>query len=334
MTPKLLTFLLVVAALGTVPVRASAELEGYTSSSTEHFSFRYRHRYLPVIQDTIDAAEGARTEVIEYLGADDTGPMVEVRFARNVEEMRLLCPREPPSWADAVAFSPDNIIVISLTTSRHRSVNLETVFRHELAHLALRWVVGDGHVPRWFNEGLAIMVSGELPMERIQLLWPTAARGEATPLRRLDRSFPEHEFQANRAYAESADIVRFLARYRGRWRLHELLQRVHRGEPFYEAMSSTWGMSVRSLEREWYRDLRRRYSVIPSVTAGLTLWVLVGLFAVFAYIKRRRDIRRRIAAMPDDTMGLVDGSASNSTKESETGRADSSGDEGSSSATP
>lgn len=296
---KILFSLCVIAVTGFFPDLASAEMEGFTASPTEHFSFRYRPQYLTVIQDTIDSAEEARTEVVEQLGAEATGPTVEVRFARNVQEMRALSPRQPPSYADAVAFWPDNVIVISLTTSSHRPVSLERVFRHELAHLALRWVVGDTHVPRWFNEGLAIMVSGEQPMERIQLLWPTAARGEGTPFRRLDRSFPDHEFQANRAYAESADIVRFLSHYRGRWRLQELLQRVHSGEPFYEAMSTTWGMSVRSLEREWYRDLRRRYSVIPSVTAGLTLWVLVGIFAIFAYVKRRRDIRRRIAAMPD-----------------------------------
>ncbi len=293
------------AGLLAAPARAEAEEatggEQVISSTTEHFTFVYRRRYLPVIRDVMESADEARREMIQRLGAEPRGPRVEVRFARNVEEMRSLCPRQPPDWADAVAFSPDNIIVISLTTSHHRPVSLETVFRHELAHLVIRWSVGGAHIPKWFNEGLAIMLSGELPMERFKALWPAAARGRTTPLRRLDRSFPAREFEANRAYAESADLVRFLSRYRGGWRLRELLERVREGEPFYEALSSTWGMSVAALEDAWQRDLRRRYSVIPSVTAGFTLWVLVAVVAVVAYIKRRRDIRRRIDAMEDES---------------------------------
>jgi hypothetical protein len=302
----LLPVLLVVLAAclaAPTPLRAeeASGSEQVVRSTTESFTFVYRRRYLSVIQGTLDIAEEARTQMLAELGGDQRGPTIEVRFARNVEEMRSLCPRPPPEWADAVAFSPENVIVISLTTSHHRPVSYETVFRHELAHLVLRWLVADNQVPRWFNEGLAIMLSGELIMERIQLIWPVAARGDATPFRRLDRNFPEREFDANQAYAESADVVRFLARYHGRWRLQELLQRVHRGQPFYEAMSATWGMTEPDLEDAWRRDLRQRYSVIPSVTAGLTLWVMVGLLAVYAYIKRRRDIRRRIEAMADES---------------------------------
>ena len=204
---------------------ALAQGEGYTTTNTDHFRFVYRRRFAPVVGDTIDIAEDTRARIIADLGASTETPVVEVRFARNVEEMRELCPRQPPSWADAVAFSPDNIIVISLTTSHHRPVSLETVFRHEMSHIVLRWIVGERGVPRWFNEGLAIVESGELSFERFQLLWPGAARGDLTPIRRLDRSFPAREFAANRAYAESADFVRFLSRYRGSWRLRELLQR-------------------------------------------------------------------------------------------------------------
>lgn len=278
---------------------AYAQGEALTTTTTEHFSFSYRQRYSSLVDSTIAIAERTRVQIMNDLGAEGDEPRVEVRFARNIEELRTLCPRQPPSWADAVAFWPDNIIVISLTTTQHRPVSLETVFRHELSHLVLRWVVGDAQIPRWFNEGLAIVESDEQAFERLRLLWPSVARGEITPLRRLERRFPAREFQANQAYAESADFVRFLARYRGRWRFREMLERIRDGEPFFEAMSTTWGASIPTLESAWHRDLRQRYSVFPTVTAGMTMWIGVGMLAIFAYIKRRRDIRRRIEAMPD-----------------------------------
>jgi hypothetical protein len=295
-----LVFLLV-AGLMSVAAPSAAEPDRVTT--TEHFRFVYRPRYHPVIRRTIEAADTVRDEVIRRVGAPVIEPVTEVRMARNIDEMRSLSPRPPPDYADAVAFWPDNVMVISLTSSQHRPVTLDTVFRHELAHMALRWVIGDAHVPRWFNEGLAVVTSDELPMERLKLLWPAVARGEVTPLKRLDRSFPPRDFQVNQAYAESADFVRFLVRFRGRWRFQELLVRVRDGEPFDAAMAATWGMPVRELEDEWHDDLRRRYSVVPSVTAGLTLWVAVGVFLVVVYVKRRRDVRRRIAAMSDGPEG-------------------------------
>jgi hypothetical protein len=282
------------------PAPASAQAEGVVTERTPHFSFVYRRRFAPLLRDAIATAEGARRRIMADLGAPEGRQSVEVRFARNVEEMRTLCPRPPPAWADAVAFWPENVLVISLTTTHHRPVTLDTVLHHELTHLVLRWAVGDARIPRWFNEGLAIIESDELAFERLRLLWPGVASGEITPLRRLERSFPDREFAANRAYAESADIVRFLTRYRGEWRFRELLQRARRGEPFYDALEATWGETVPELERAWHLDLQRRFSIFPTVTAGMTLWIAVGLMAVLAYVKRRRDIVRRIAAMPDE----------------------------------
>jgi hypothetical protein len=291
----------VLVAIATLaPALARAQAEESVTRRTAHFSFVYRRRYEPVIDDVIDAAEAMRRQIMADLGARERGQRIEVRFARNVEEMRAISPRQPPAYADAVAFSPEDVIAISLTTTRHNRVSLVTVLRHELTHLVLRWVVGEARVPRWFNEGLAIVESDELAFERLKLLWPSVASGELTPLSRIDRSFPSRDFDVNRAYAESGDVVRFLTTYEGEWRVRELLQRLGRGEPFYEAMESTWGQSVRELEHAWHLDLQRRFSVMPTVTAGMTLWVAVGLMAVLAYVKRRRDVTRRIAAMPDE----------------------------------
>jgi hypothetical protein len=191
------------------------------------------------------------------------------------------------------------LIVLSLTSSHHRSVSLETVFRHELVHMALRWAVGEVPVPRWFNEGLAVLYSEELPLDRMRTMWPAAAAGRLIPLHRLDRSFPRREFQVNLAYAQSADLVRYLVVHDGRWRLLELFGRLRAGQPFDAALAASWNASLQDLDAEWQADVRRRFSIVPSITAGVSLWALIGVLAVVAYFKRRREIRRRIEAMPD-----------------------------------
>jgi len=293
--------LIVLAMVVLSAPEAKANPEDIVTKTTESFHFVYRERYGGAVGNTIAVAEKRRSKILDDFGASALMPRVEVRFARNTEEMRSKCPRPPPRWANAVAFWPDNVIVISLTSSQHRPVSLETVFRHELAHIALKWAVKGQRVPRWFSEGLSIWASEELPMDRMKVLWPAAASGQFLPLSRLDRSYPQHEFEVNLAYAQSADLVRYLVVHDGEERLPDLLARVREGESFYDAMEATWGRSVRALEQQWHRDAERRYSAIPSITAGLTFWTIAAGLAIAGYVRRRRDIRRRIAAMPDDT---------------------------------
>jgi len=292
--------LLLLCALWALPAAAAAEAEALITRQDEHFTFIYRQRYWGSIRNTVAVADRARTKMIADLGVERPADRVEVRFARNVEEMREFCPRTPPGYANAVAFYPDNILVISLTSSHHRPVALETVFRHELSHLVVRWAVEGRTIPRWFNEGLAIYESGELPMDRMRVLWPVAASGNTIPLSELDRRFPRREYEVNLAYAQSADLVRYLIHHDGRWRVPELLRRVRQGEPFNAAMRATWGQSPAALVLGWKRDMRNRYTVMPSLAGGMTVWVGVGLLAFVAFVRRRRDIRRRIAAMRDE----------------------------------
>src|SRR6185295_14591095 len=105
------------------------------------------------------------------------------------------------------------LVLISMMAPRGGdATDLDEVFRHELAHVALEDAVQGKHVPVWFNEGLAISLSGELAMARTKTLWSATLSGTLIPLADLDRSFPHENFEVSIAYAESADFMRFLSR--------------------------------------------------------------------------------------------------------------------------
>ena len=80
--------LFALAALAVAPGRARAEAEEVVTRETEHFTFVYRSRYWGSIRNTVAVAESARAQMIEDFGVEDASDRVEVRFARNVEEMR------------------------------------------------------------------------------------------------------------------------------------------------------------------------------------------------------------------------------------------------------
>jgi Peptidase MA superfamily len=223
---------------------------------------------------------------------------VLVRVARTPEQMAELAPAgaPPPPYAAGVAYPSLHLILLTLQAPQTWDApDLSELLAHELTHVALTEAVASHHVPRWFDEGLAIHESGEVPWARTKTLWDATLGKHLLPLSYLDRAFPGDSYEVNEAYAESADFVRFLMRDTDRARFGALLQRVRVGVPFERTLEDAYGADVRKLEYEWREELGRRFGVIPMVTGGGLLWVLVAGLAGAAWLKKRRRSKAKLA---------------------------------------
>jgi hypothetical protein len=194
-----------------------------------------------------------------------------------------------PKYASGVAYSDIGLVLLSLTpvypASRHE---LGEVFRHELAHLALTDAVGEARVPRWFNEGFAVFASGEGSFPRLRTLWIATLGDNLLSLADLQRSFPADAPTASIAYAQAADVVRFLIRHQERHRFGRLMELLRAGRSFDAALEHSYGTDLATLEYEWREDVAKRYTFWPILFSGGTLWVgALGLF-VWGYRRRRR----------------------------------------------
>jgi hypothetical protein len=224
---------------------------------------------------------------------------VEVRVARTPEQMPLLLPPEltVPKYASGVAYTSLHLVVLSLQDPlSSEAVDLEEVFRHELSHVALEDAALGHHVPRWFNEGLAVYESGEGSLPRSRALWDASFSKTLLPLADLDRNFPSERFEVNVAYAESADFVRFLLRNPDKARFVSLIERVRNGAPFDRAIEDAYGTDLRKLEYEWREELSKRYGYLPVLSGILSLvWVgAIGLMIV-GWARRRRQSKAKLA---------------------------------------
>jgi hypothetical protein len=223
---------------------------------------------------------------------------VVVRVVRTPEQMTELAPEgaPPPAYAAGVAYPSLHVVLLALQAPQTWDApDLLELLRHELTHVALTEAVGAHHVPRWFDEGLAIHESGELPWARTKTLWDATLGKRLLPLSYLDRGFPSDSYEVNEAYAESADFVRFLMRDTDRARFGALLQRVRGGVPFDRTLEDSYGADVRKLEYEWRDELGRRFGIIPMITGGGLLWVLIAGLAGAAWLKKRRRARAKLA---------------------------------------
>jgi hypothetical protein len=213
--------------------------------------------------------------------------------------MNALVPRELGVLPYAVgeAYTPVvRLVTLSLTEpSGGEPTDLETVLHHELSHVALSDAVAGRRMPRWFDEGLAIHESGEHPVLRMKELWDATLFRQLLPLADLDRGFPDHQGQVNIAYAESADVVRFLLRGKDRQRFVSLVERVRDGARFDRALEDAYGTDVRKLEYEWREECAKRNTFAPMLASGSFVWVVAFGALVLGYRRRKRDARATLA---------------------------------------
>jgi hypothetical protein len=257
------------------------------------FPATVRDRVGPLIRE----GEEARRRLSEDLGQ----PVLDhalVRIARTPEQMAQLSPEgaPPPAYAAGVAYPSVHVALLALQApDTWEGTDLRQLLRHELSHLALADAVSSRHVPRWFDEGLAIQESGELWWARTKTLWDATLSKRLLPLAELDRGFPNERDEVGIAYAESADLVRFLMRDSDRVRFGSLVQRVRASAPFDRALEDAYGTDERKLEYEWREEVARRFGMTPMLTGGGLLWVLMVALAFAAWVKRRRRAQAKLA---------------------------------------
>ncbi len=255
--------------------------------------FYYPPEVRPKIQKLIEGADAARAQLSERLGRFVLHD-VHVRVARTSREMLTLAPDGVPypRYASGVAYPELNLVLLTLVPeSTNERLDILESFRHELAHIGLSQAINDQAVPRWFNEGFAVFASGESSIPRLQTLWTATLAGTLMPLERLERSFPDDAITASIAYAEAADVVRYLARKEDHHRFDGLIERIGQGNGFEAALSGAYGLDRFALEYEWREDVARRYTFWPVIFSTTVVWG--GIVGLFFWGYRRKKARDR-----------------------------------------
>ena len=261
-------------------------------------------RVSPLIRD----AEEIKARLTDELGQPVLSN-VEVRIARTPEEMATLAPLEapPPPYGSGVAYLQLHLVLLTLQApGSNEGVDLDEVFRHELTHVALEDAVGGRHVPRWFNEGLAIYESAENPWLRMKTLGDASLSGTLLPLSGIDKGFPADGYEVSIAYAESADFVRFMMRKADHDRFARMIDRVRSGQSFERAVADAYSSDLSKLEFQWKEELGKRFTYLPALTGGSILWVLVIGALVYGYVKKRRRAKVTLARWEKEEAAALD----------------------------
>ena len=237
--------------------------------------------------------------ISEQLGHSPSGPYV-IYITPDRKKYYLQAGADAPEWA--VAIYSDRKIVISPEGLLTDEMNFYNTLEHELVHAVLDHYFRKrtDALPRWLNEGLAVVISDswEIPQlwsRRKTVLYASLKQGRALDFEEISGGFPRSEIMAELAYMQSADFVRYLVNGRDGWdRMRRLLKNLSDGVPREEAFRKIYRKDFEDLVIAWEEDVKRPGALVwvmhVLVNFDLYLWggLVVLVVVVFLLVKLRR----------------------------------------------
>ncbi len=201
-----------------------------------------------------------------------------------------------PEWGGAAAIPVWQRIVVKAPYRFPVNRPLGQLVAHEYAHLALSARVARQPIPRWFDEGVAQMVSMEWRWENTLRIGLATITGEFIPLRDIEGVNRFTSGQAQLAYAESYLAVQYLYREYGHAAVGTFLDSLAVAASVDHALLSATGSNYADFEQEFRIYLQERFNLI-TVLANMTyLWIglaIVVIIGAVLRLRKRRDYFRK-----------------------------------------
>jgi len=223
--------------------------------------------------------------VMELVGLDEPGPDIRVILAPESSPLA----RAVPAWVSGYTDGVSNVVVLlAERTPSYPDGGLEEVLAHEVAHVLIHRASGGRRVPRWFNEGLAMLAARSWRLRDQTELALGVLSGPRVPLWKLDDLFQGDRRQVEHGYALSGTLVQDLLERYGPAVPRIVFARVARGDTFEEAMRGATGATLIDIGEAFYERQASLKRWIPILTSTAALWFAISLLAIVAGIRRRR----------------------------------------------
>ncbi|HSB35882.1 MAG TPA: hypothetical protein VLH41_03345 [Thermoanaerobaculia bacterium] len=232
-----------------------------------------------------ESASSRVADVMDLVGLREAGPPIRVLLAPESSPMA----RSAPAWVSGYTDGVSNVVVLlPERTPSYPDGGLEDVLAHEVAHVLIYRASGGRRIPRWFNEGVAMLASRSWRFRDETHLAMGLLSGERISLFRLDDLFRGNRWQVERAYALSGALVQDLLDKYGTGLPSALFSRVAQGLSFEEALRRTTGATLIEVGNSFWarQSFLRRW--LPILTSTAVLWLAISLLAIVAAAKRRR----------------------------------------------
>jgi Peptidase MA superfamily len=223
--------------------------------------------------------------MMDFMGLQQPGPPIRVILAPNGSPLA----QEAPEWMSGYAVS--HVSTIVLLTDRvltYPNDSLNEVFLHEIGHILAHRASGEQLLPRWFDEGLAMMAARRWDLEdRARLVWAMVSDTQIS-LNDLNTLFVKDEASVRRAYVLAYAFTLDLLEHTGQDTPKRILAKVQQGIPFPEAFAQTTFMTLTQAEEQFWSRQTLWNRWIPVATSSGMVWLAITLLTFLAFTRQRK----------------------------------------------
>jgi len=247
------------------------------------------------IENAENHLDEVRLRLAELLG-DSLSYRPMIHIATRSTEFDSLIGGYFPDWGTAAAIPVRHMIVIKSPDHFNLSRSFEEVLAHEYAHLALTDRVDFHPIPRWFNEGLAMLVSMEWSWSDNLAMSKAAVFGQFVNLSDIERVNRYGSTKAQVCYAESYLAVKYLFDDYGNNAVNVFLDQLAVGASEDAALMAATGSNLNGFQAEVWAGFRTRFNVVSLFMDTLLFWLALAVVVVVGAIlnirKRRKFYRQ------------------------------------------
>jgi hypothetical protein len=223
--------------------------------------------------------------VMNLVGLQQPGPPIRVILARNNFDLA----KRVPDWIVGYAVGEASLVV--LLTDRVPNYpydSLEGVLLHEIGHILTHRASGGRDVPRWFDEGLAMIAGRTWNIEeRARLVWAVVS-GHQVSFEQLNEWFIIDGPSAKHAYVIAHALTLDLIDQTSPHFPKQLLAKVASGISFPQAFAQTALMTLEQAETKFWNQQTLWNRWIPVATSSGMVWLMITALVFYAARKQRK----------------------------------------------
>jgi len=220
---------------------------------------------------------------------DDSGLCVRYCSRRQCADSGIVL----PEWGGGGAIG-GRLVVVYTDAGPLLDQNLAQVTLHELVHVAVARACPSVEIPRWFHEGTAMLLSGEMSFEEQTVLSRAILTGSLLPLSSIDSVNQYGRFRADLSYCQSRQAVLALVERYGIESIGTILEAAQRQRDFWAGVDSAVGLNAREVENLARGEIVRKFALLFFVVDNAVLWIATAvLFLVAVAVTLVRDRRKR-----------------------------------------
>lgn len=217
---------------------------------------------------------------------------IQLHICRTFAEFQRLAGSLGSLRVEGFARSRQGLMVVKAPHLLSPTGNYAAILRHELLHVLLERNSGPDNLPRWFNEGLAMVLSREARWSNLFRVARMYTGGRIIPYGELPYVFqaPGNEVEFGDAYAQSLSMTKYLRERVGEETFWAIVGDL-RTMSFGDSLRARTPLTPVGLYDEW-RGALWKVAVLSYTVPGSFAFQLMALLAVLAYLRKRHQGRR------------------------------------------